>query len=150
MLMLEGGPCRHIVSSQVYGSKKASNKPADKWLALAVDYQMQQYPSLRVAYIDTVKSIAPGGKGTPMSVLLRWNTEEADVEECYRVRLPDQVEDGRGVVRAFSASSLLAVPVHIQDPGYVLEHIRKNILLFACCSSTYPELDIYWNMSERT
>jgi hypothetical protein len=86
------------VSSQVYGSKKASSKPADKWLALTIDYQMQKYPALRIAYIDTVKSIAPGGKGTPMSVLLKWNAREQEVEECYRVRLPDQREDGRGVV----------------------------------------------------
>lgn len=60
---------------------------------------MQKYPALRVAYIDTAPSLAARGKGTPMSVLLRWNVEEELVEECYRVRLPDQVEDGRGVVR---------------------------------------------------
>ena len=98
-----GAPCRHIVSSQVYGSKKASSKPADKWLALSVDYLMQKYPALRIAYIGTVRSVAAGGKGTPMSVLLRWNAEKEQVEECFRVRLPDQREDGRGVVRFSSA-----------------------------------------------
>lgn len=86
------------MSSQVYGSKKASKNPADKWLALSVDYQMQKYPALRIAYIDKVNSITAGGKGTPMSVLLKWNASEEEVEECYRVRLPDQQEDGRGVV----------------------------------------------------
>ena len=82
----------------MYGSKKASNKPADKWLALSVDHLLQKYPALRIAYIDTAPSLTARGKGTPMSVLLRWNSEEEVVEECYRVRLPDQVEDGRGVV----------------------------------------------------
>jgi hypothetical protein len=87
------------VSSQVYGSKKASSKPADRWLALSVDYLMQKYPALRVAFIDTAASLSSRGKGTSMSVLLRWNGERQEVEECYRVRLPDQLEDGRGVVR---------------------------------------------------
>ena len=59
---------------------------------------MQKFPALRIAYIDKVTSLVPSGKGTPMSVLLRWNADEAEVEECYRVRLPDQQEDGRGVV----------------------------------------------------
>jgi hypothetical protein len=102
-------PCRHIVSSQVYGSKKASNKPADKWLALSVDYLMQKYPALRVAYIDTAPSLSPRGKGTPMSVLLRWNAEEEKVQECYRVRLPDQLEDARGVVRVSNCDSFWTV-----------------------------------------
>ena len=100
------------MSSQVYGSKKASSKPADKWLALSVDHLMQKYPALRIAYIDTARSIAVGGKGTPMSVLLRWNADEEEVQECYRVRLPDQREDGRGVVRCASLPVLqLMLPI---------------------------------------
>lgn len=112
--------CRHIVSSQVYGAKKQSKKPADKWLAMSIDFLMHRYPALRIAYIDMVNSPAgSGGKGVPMSVLLRSDcadpgsaeapTATADtadgegapkIVEVYRVRLPDQLEDGRGVVRA--------------------------------------------------
>lgn len=114
---------RHIVSSQVYGAKKQSKKPADQWLAMSVDFLMHRYPALRIAYIDMVKSPAgSGGKGVPMSVLLRSDAADAAVPatapsagaadaapkilEVYRVRLPDQLEDGRGVVRA-----LLHLPV---------------------------------------
>lgn len=111
--------CRHIVSSQVYGAKKQSKKPADQWLAMSVDFLMHRYPALRIAYIDMVKSLDDGGKGVPMSVLLRSDRDDAaavvdsgtatasaddgadgpGIVEVYRVRLPDQVEDGRGVVR---------------------------------------------------
>lgn len=33
---------------------------------------MQSYPAMRIAYIDNVDKDA-AGKGTPMSVLLRWD-----------------------------------------------------------------------------
>lgn len=107
------------MSSQVYGAKKQSKKPADQWLAMSIDFLMHRYPALRIAYIDMVKSpVGSGGKGVPMSVLLRSDcadpgaaeptatTDTADGEgeprivEVYRVRLPDQLEDGRGVVCA--------------------------------------------------
>ena len=64
--------CRHIVASQVYGEKVQSKKPADKWLAKSVEFLMQTYPAMRIAYIDNVDKDS-SGKGTPMSVLLRWD-----------------------------------------------------------------------------
>lgn len=64
--------CRHIVASQVYGEKVQSKKPADRWLAKSVEFLMQSYPSMRIAYIDNVGKDS-SGKGTPMSVLLRWD-----------------------------------------------------------------------------
>eukprot|EP00892_Ulva_mutabilis_P001698 jgi/Ulvmu1/11529/UM078_0018.1 len=106
---------RHIVSSQVYGAKKQSKKPADQWLAMSIDFLMHRYPALRIAYIDVVKA-AGAGKGVPMSVLLRstraddaaraggvegsvdGDEDEPGIAEVYRVRLPDQLEDGRGVI----------------------------------------------------
>lgn len=70
---------------------------------------MQKYPALRIAYIDTSPSLTAHGKGTPMSVLLRWNADEEEVGECYRVRLPDQLEDNRGVVCIISSDTRLTL-----------------------------------------
>lgn len=97
--------CRHIVASQVYGEKAASKKGQDRWLAASIDVLMQEYPTFRVAYMDKV-----AGKddwhwlardhGVTFSVLLRWDYDQGKPVECYRVRLPWQTEDKRGVVRA--------------------------------------------------
>lgn len=65
---------RHIVSSQVYGKMKGSDKAKEKWLAYSVDKLMEQFPSFRVAYIDGVTGIAPGAMATQYSVLLRHNS----------------------------------------------------------------------------
>ena len=101
--------CRHIVASQVYGEKAADNRGENRWLAASIDVLMQQYPSFRVAYMDKVKDHALAREhGVTFSVLLRWDDQAeggagAPVE-CYRVRLPWQTEDKRGVVRTCAAT----------------------------------------------
>lgn len=59
------------MASQVYGEKVQSKKPADQWLAKSIEFLMETYPAMRIAYIDNVDKDS-SGKGTPMSVLLRW------------------------------------------------------------------------------
>lgn len=54
-----------------------------------------RYPSFRVAYIDDATG---AGYKTPQSVLLRWDAEAGKPVEVYRISLPWQTEDGRGVI----------------------------------------------------
>lgn len=95
------------MAAQVYGEKAADGKGENKWIAKSIDLLMRRYPTFRVAYMDKVKDhpIA-GAHGVTHSVLLRWREgpdgEEGEAEEVYRVRLPWQTEDKRGVVRTCS------------------------------------------------
>ncbi len=44
-------PCRHPL--QVYSANRYSSSPKGRWLARGIDILLHQYPSLRVAFIDT-------------------------------------------------------------------------------------------------
>ncbi|EFN56001.1 hypothetical protein CHLNCDRAFT_145389 [Chlorella variabilis] len=43
----------YVVASQVYAANRYSSSPKGRWLARGVDILLHQYPSLRVAFIDT-------------------------------------------------------------------------------------------------
>ena len=76
-------------------------------------WNLQQYPSFRVAYMDKVKDHGiAGNNGVTHSVLLRWSEDKGKPEEVYRVRLPWQTEDNRGVVRAVKEHSIVFVKRH--------------------------------------
>lgn len=80
--------CRHVVASQVYGQKVQSDKPKDRWLAKSVEFLMQQYPAMRIAYIDNVGADKKTGmNGTPMSVLLRWDPGVCCPRSCASLGL---------------------------------------------------------------
>ncbi|KAL4451723.1 hypothetical protein ABPG75_007385 [Micractinium tetrahymenae] len=90
----------YVVASQVYAQNRYSSSPHGRWLARGVDILLHQYPSLRVAFIDTFT----GTQGSQQySVLIRGQvgTPASDPEgtqELYRVRLPKNTETGHGVV----------------------------------------------------
>lgn len=90
----------YVVASQVYSHNRYSSSPKGRWLARGVDILLHQYPSLRVAFIDTFA----GQQGQQQySVLIRGQvgTPASDPEgtqELYRVRLPRNTETGHGVV----------------------------------------------------
>ncbi|PSC69540.1 Callose synthase 5 [Micractinium conductrix] len=90
----------YVVASQVYAANRYSSSPKGRWLARGVDILLHQYPSLRVAFIDTFN----GAQGTQQySVLIRGQvgTPAGDPEgtqELYRVRLPRNSETGHGIV----------------------------------------------------
>lgn len=88
------------MAAQVYGEKAADGKGENKWIASSIDLLMQRFPTFRVAYMDKVMDHPLAKKnGVTHTVLLRWNHELDQPEEVYRVRLPWQLEDKRGVVR---------------------------------------------------
>jgi hypothetical protein len=43
----------YVVASQVYAANRYSSSPKGRWLARGVDILLHQYPSLRVAFIDS-------------------------------------------------------------------------------------------------
>jgi hypothetical protein len=96
---------------------KQSEEAAGQWLAMSIDLLMKRYPALRIAYIDTVASLEPEGKGVPMSVLLRWDEETEKVVEVYRVRLPDQRENDHGVVRPLASALALVESSRVMPCG---------------------------------
>ena len=71
---------------QVYAANRYSSSPKGRWLARGVDILLHQYPSLRVAFIDSFQ----GASGAQQySVLIRGQvgTPAADPEatlELYR------------------------------------------------------------------
>jgi hypothetical protein len=110
--------CRHIVAAQVYGEKAADGKGENKWIASSIDLLMQRFPTFRVAYMDKVMDHPIAKKnGVTHSVLLRWNRDLDKPEELYRVRLPWQLEDKRGVVRPCPLKSvpLPLLPVTVDN-----------------------------------
>ena len=44
----------YVVASQVYGANRGAATAKGRWLARGVDLLLHQYPSLRVAFIDTL------------------------------------------------------------------------------------------------
>lgn len=44
-----------LAPAQVYAQNRYSSSPQGRWLARGVDILLHQYPSLRVAFIDTFK-----------------------------------------------------------------------------------------------
>lgn len=75
-----------LSSPQVYSANRYGSSPKGRWLARGVDVLLHQYPSLRVAFIDTFT----GDKGkTQYSVLIRGQvgTPASDpdgTQELYR------------------------------------------------------------------
>ncbi|KAG1671275.1 hypothetical protein FOA52_010846 [Chlamydomonas sp. UWO 241] len=100
----------HVVSAQVYGTARASKIARQRWQAESLDTLLEVYSALKVAFLDT----APTERGpTQFSVLVRgrrggaadgreWDPLELwamqRVDECYRVRLPQNRYSGRGVI----------------------------------------------------
>ena len=88
------------MASQVYGEKAADGKGENAWLASSVNELLRTYPSFHVAYLDKVGDHQHAKQhGVTFSVLLRWDAAADKPVEVYRVRLPWQTEDKRGVVR---------------------------------------------------
>jgi hypothetical protein len=84
-------PAPHLGTPQVYAANRYSSSPKGRWLARGVDILLHQYPSLRVAFIDTFH----GQQGQQQySVLIRGcvGTPAADADstqETYRWALPE-------------------------------------------------------------
>ncbi|XP_010241338.1 PREDICTED: putative callose synthase 6 [Nelumbo nucifera] len=79
----------YVVSCQVYGMQKKSGDARDKNSSQNILNLMQQYPSLRVAYIDEGEDTVNGkSEKVYYSVLLKG----AD-EEIYRIKLPGPPTD---------------------------------------------------------
>jgi hypothetical protein len=109
----------------VYGEKAAGKTGEDRWLAASIDVLMQQYPSFRVAYMDKVKDHPIAGEnGVTHSVLLRWDEDKNAPVELYRVRLPWQVEDKRGVVR---------ILLLVSNTSCACREVRCVLALESCC-----------------
>ncbi|TMW59030.1 hypothetical protein Poli38472_007175 [Pythium oligandrum] len=77
----------YICACQVYGKHRAENKPQ----ADDIDYLLQSYPNLRVAYVDTIKE--DGGNRFD-TVLIK--SENGEVAEVYRYELPGDPVLGEG------------------------------------------------------
>jgi callose synthase len=77
----------YICACQVYGKHRAENKPQ----ADDIDYLLQTYPNLRVAYVDTVTT---GPEKRFDSVLIK--SENGEIAEVYRYELPGDPILGEG------------------------------------------------------
>jgi callose synthase len=78
----------YVVSCQIYGKYKETNKVKQR----DIDFLMQLYPNLRVAYVDSPSNGEPNSE----SVLLRWDPQQEKVVEVYRVKLPGSFFVGEG------------------------------------------------------
>ena len=61
----------------MYAANRYSSSPKGRWLARGVDILLHQYPSLRVAFIDSFQGeqVRPGGawlKGMPANGCQQW------------------------------------------------------------------------------
>ncbi|CAK4681037.1 unnamed protein product [Aphanomyces euteiches] len=77
----------YICACQVYGKHKAEGKAQAK----DIDFLLQTYPNLRVAFVDTAKK---GDATVYSSVLIKW--EGNDIAEVYRYELPGDPILGEG------------------------------------------------------
>ncbi|KAF0700275.1 Aste57867_9183 [Aphanomyces stellatus] len=77
----------YVCACQVYGKHRAENKQQ----ANDIDFLLQTYPNLRVAYVDTI----PGPNGNRYETVLI-KAEEDDIAEVYRWELPGDPILGEG------------------------------------------------------
>ncbi|GLE11127.1 hypothetical protein PINS_up023435 [Pythium insidiosum] len=80
----------YICACQVYGKHRAEGKEQ----ADDIDYLLQTYPNLRVAYVDTIKNGGDGGGDRFDSVLIK--SENGEIAEVYRYELPGDPILGEG------------------------------------------------------
>ncbi|KAJ0390658.1 hypothetical protein ATCC90586_011402 [Pythium insidiosum] len=80
----------YICACQVYGKHRAEGKEQ----ADDIDYLLQTYPNLRVAYVDTIKNAGDGGGDRFDSVLIK--SENGEIAEVYRYELPGDPILGEG------------------------------------------------------
>lgn len=76
---------QYVVACQVYGEQKKSGDPSAK----LITELLQQYPALRVAYVDTINK-------KHYSVLVKWDFLLGREQEVYRIELPGPMRLGEG------------------------------------------------------
>jgi len=90
----------YVISAQVYGQQKQTMDPK----AQDIDYLLNLFPNLRVAYIDNKKVHVFNQKNQPVeldeyySVLIKCQTigKKKEIQEVYRVKLPGNPIVGEG------------------------------------------------------
>ena len=87
---LMGEKFGYVVSCQVYGNMKRDQDPK----ADDIDALMHRFPHLRIAYIDSVR-VNRSGTSVFYSCLMK-SDGKGNIEEIYRVRLPDNPVLGEG------------------------------------------------------
>ncbi|TYZ66844.1 hypothetical protein PybrP1_007901 [[Pythium] brassicae (nom. inval.)] len=78
----------YICACQVYGKHRAEGKQQ----ADDIDYLLQEYPNLRVAYVDTI--VLPDTEKQYDAVLIK--SEQGEIAEVYRYQLPGDPVLGEG------------------------------------------------------
>ncbi|CCI46822.1 unnamed protein product [Albugo candida] len=78
----------YICACQVYGKHRRENKQQ----ADDIDYLLQEYPNLRVAYVDTIES----GENQYMYDTVLIKSEQNEIVEVYRYQLPGDPIIGEG------------------------------------------------------
>jgi len=84
----------YVVTCQIYGDQKKKGKVQ----AADILYLMQQYESLRIAFIDVVETGAKDKKATYYSKLVKVdkNDPTGKDQEIYSIKLPGEVKLGEG------------------------------------------------------
>lgn len=130
----------YVVACQVYGQMKKNleSKAGD------IEFLLKRHPNLRVAYIDTVRSMRGNEVETSYySVLIKGNTlvRASPVSEVYRVKLPGNPILGEGKPENQNHAIIFSRGRHLQaidmnQEGYFEESLKMRNLL--------QEFDIYY------
>lgn len=136
--LLSDGALTH--NCQVYGKQRRENDPK----AADIEYLLHTYPSLRVAYIDTLKVPRRDARGQRIfaeefySVLIKSErsptTGAQEIKEVYRIRLPGNPVLGEGKPENQNHAIVFTRGEHLQtidmnQSNYLEEALKMRNLL---------------------
>lgn len=119
----------YVVACQIYGRQKRNNDPK----ARDIEFLLQRFPNLRVAYIDEIR-VNYQREQSYFAVLIKGGHELGCVEEVYRVRLPGNPILGEGKPENQNSAVIFTRGENLQtidmnQDGYIEEALKMRNML---------------------